>query len=1230
MNIKWTEEQKKIIESRNKNLIVSAAAGSGKTAVLVERIVSIVTDKNNPVDIDRLLIVTYTKAAAGEMKERLRERFEKLSAADKGSGHLRKQTVLIHNAHISTIHGFCSYVIKNYFYNAGIDPLFRIMEDAEAVLMKKECAKEVIARAMLTSENDNEHLNRERVSDFSAACLGGKKTKRLEELLISIYEKLIADPWPYEWLENIQEKCLSAEKDRINEPDIIRELEEECETELKSIRRKAEINLKTVLLPAGPSAYIKTAEAEYHIIKAASESASKQERTELLKKLNMQRLSTARPKAGEDPSIRESCKKTRDEIRETAKNIIKTYKMTDADELLKETMLTAGHINTLCELLREFMDCFALSKRNRNLMDFADLEHFALKILVQKNSEPTAAARELAAGFVQVMTDEYQDSNDIQELILESVSGKCNRFMVGDIKQSIYGFRHAKPEIFAGKYTEYNNSGESESIDLHNNYRSRKQVIDTVNHVFGKLMSKELGGVDYSDGQELYAKADYPDSENPYDDDPYKTEIMLADIEEDQTDKRAAIEAEALMTAKKILAMKESLRIYDKKTRQTRAFRFGDCAVLLRSVKEWSEIFYRVFQAKGIPARTDSKTGYFKTVEVMTVINYLKIIDNPLQEIPLTSVLFSDMVGCSAKELAEIRAFSDHNQFYNAVREYAVSGRDNQLKEKISGFLNSYDMLRVQSDYSSVQNLIRNIYKETGIRSCSAAMPAGEQRAANLDMLILKAAEYEKTSYHGLYNFIRYIEDMEKHQQDYGAAALDADEADVVKIMTIHKSKGLEYPVVIISGCSHEFNLTDTTKSVLFHREMGIGLDAVDLITRKKKTSFLKRMIINRIKKESLSEELRILYVALTRAKEKIIITGSRKKLASSILKWNEKAALYKNTVSADAAAVKCYLDWLVPSFADQSAFSAVMNYAGDYSANAGKNNGEDIVRFEISSAGDLLVSETEELLKTDNSLERLHPRDDIMDHVAEELLIKIEDFEYRYKLLSEIPQKISVSDLKARLCESVHDGEAADFERHNKTVFLKKIPGFISEQEPNLPGAARGTAYHKCWKNIDYQVLGDPEFTDGKLLKENIEDQISVMLKKGLLRKEEAAVIDPADIASFFMSDIGGRMILAEINGSLMREQPFTLGAKACEINPDWHFDDTVIIQGIIDACFYEDDAWVIVDYKTDKVKTLDELAHKYKSQLNIYAAAVEKSTGKTVKEKIIYSSELKDMINI
>lgn len=1229
MGVTWTEDQQKVIDLRGRNILVSAAAGSGKTAVLVERILAMVTDRDHPADIDSLLVVTFTRAAAAEMKERIRKALEDALRLDPEDEHLQRQSALIHHAQIATIHGFCTYVIQNYFHLIDLDPGYRIADEGELRLLKNEVLEAVLEEAY--GENTPEFLH------FADCYAPGKNDDRIAELILKLYDFAVSYPFPEEWLDECLETYEAASVGKITGTEWMRELLGDIHAQLENALAMTSQNRRMASSPGGPYMYLPMLEADEQLIEGLLVLEDYDSLYEALKKPAFQTLSRKKDPSVDD-NLRNQVKALRDQVKDILGEIREKCCPKSMEQILEELKACRGPVGILVKLTRRYMELYGQRKRKKNLVDFSDLEHFALEILLRKEGDTcvrTEAAMELASRYTEVMIDEYQDSNYIQEYLLEAVSrvkdGCNNRFMVGDVKQSIYGFRLARPELFLEKQEHYTLQDSPEQrIDLHKNFRSRANVLHTVNYLFAQIMARELGGIEYDETEALYEGADYPEG-SPQEFS--RTEVLLIDSKspemEDNKSRQQTIGTEALAVAQNIRSMVGRQPVWDKEIQAYRPMEYRDCVVLLRTVSEWADTFSKVLASQGIPAYTTSRTGYFSAVEVVTVLNYLSICDNPRQEIPFAAVLHSAVGQCSAEDLAVVKSAFPRQKIYEAVASYAREGTQQELKNKLGLFLEQLNDFRERVHDTPIHELITQILDETGYGSYAAAMPGGEQREANLHMLIEKAVDFEGTSYRGLFNFIRYIEQIRKYEVDFGEVNIFGETANTVRIMSIHKSKGLEFPVVYLAGMGKQFNFMDANGSVVLHSRLGIGSDVIDPVKRTKDTSMLKQVIRRRMVRETLGEELRILYVALTRAKEKLVLCGS-----GNLKKWVENCGflMYDERMHlgyGKLSGARCYMDWVLPALAGHPCFDPLYEmYQGQRRSlrTPGSPCEDAQVRISVVTPSNLLEQEMlnqmdhvvkkQELLDWDGELVR--------DPGTREILDQRFSYHYPYAHLASIPAAMTVSELKQAGQEPEDRGE----ELYAEPDVIPLIPQFMKKEQEALGGAARGTVYHRVLECLDYGRL---ENRSGKL-RDELGRQLEQMTAEGKLRSEDLDCLRLRDLEIFLESDVGGRMRLAWSRGRLFRERPFVLGVPASEVNPDWPGEETILVQGIIDAYFEEEDGLVIVDYKTDKVMDLTgrPLVEKYQRQLLYYRRALEQITGKKVKEMIIYSVALGEAVEV
>lgn len=1188
MGVSWTAEQQQVIELRDRNILVSAAAGSGKTAVLVERIITMITDTKAPVDIDHLLIVTFTNAAAGEMRERIRTAIEKKLEEDNENEHLERQLTLVHQAQITTIHSFCQHVIRNYFHLIDLDPSFRIGDEGELKLLKGEIIEDLIEAYYAKEET--------RFTDFIECYAPGKSDQEIGKLILQLYDFSMSSPWPIKWLK---ECCYTYEIESVSElcaAPWMKLLLDQIQSLLTDAAQKVQQALALAREPDGPYMYEEALQSDAALLAELMDADGYLSYSlKFAGALKFTALSRKKDEAVSDAK-KEQIKALRDQMKKSLKGIQEQYFYASAEEIANDIHNSKAAMEMLVELTIEFSQQFKEKKREKNLLDFNDLEHLALEILIKEEegqAVPTDAARQLAEQFEEVMIDEYQDSNLVQEYILGSVSrqqfGKNNVFMVGDVKQSIYRFRLARPELFMEKYDTYSIAeSDKQKIELHKNFRSRSEVLDSVNVLFKKIMRKDLGNVEYDDNAALYVGATFPAftaEQEPVDN---KAEVILLDLDAEaeavaeayQDEDKAeatAIELEARMIGSRIKQMVDKAWVQDKQTGQYRTARYSDIVILLRTISGWADTFSTVLNEMAIPAFTGSQSGYFSAVEVQTVLALLKVIDNPKQDIPLAAVLHSPICGLSDEEMAKIKSSYPDQTFEAACLQY-------HGMEKLDRFFELLKDIRSRVPYTTIHELLWYIFKKTGYADYVSAMPDGAQRAANLNMLLEKAMAYESTSYRGLFNFVRYIEQLKKYDIDFGEANILGEEEDTVRIMSIHKSKGLEFPIVFAAGMHKRFNQQDSRSKLALHADLGIGCDFIDPVLRIKAPTLIKKLIQRQTVYENLGEELRVLYVALTRAKEKLILTGVVSKMEDKMQKWNN------NLSFSDRAAAGCYLDWIMPAL---------------------KGAEEELFAVKLCDMKDIAVAEAEKQLARLWSREQLLNWDteQSYDLAARDRLEKAMQFHYPFEDSEEIYGKITVSELKT-LQQSVDADD--DYSMYQEPQVVPLIPNFIEERE--VTGAALGTIYHRFLECLDYTSDVSAAAVKG---------QLQAVVKSGKLQETEAKQIKTVKILAFLQSDIGRRMRLAAEQNQLFREQQFVMGTPAKKIRENWTSEDMVLIQGIIDAYFYEGEDIILVDYKTDYVPGNDEsfLIEKYGVQLNYYAEALERMTGKRVKEQIIYS---------
>lgn len=1264
MGVSWTTEQQQVIDLRNRNILVSAAAGSGKTAVLVERIVKIITDKNHPVDIDHLLIVTFTNAAAAEMRERIGNAIEKALDEQPGNEHLLRQLTLIHNAQITTIDSFCLYVVRNHFHEIDLEPNFRIGDEGELKLLRED----VLGRVL----EQNYEEPSEAFSDFVEGYASGRTDAALNEMILQLYEFSRSYPWPEKWLDSFVGIYRIENREELDRAEWLAPLTQNIRFVLKDCEQLLRQALAVTQQDDGPDMYEKAVRSDLEKYESLSKLTSFCELSGALSDIKYDRLASSRGFEG-DPDKLELVKSLREQAKDVVKKLCRQYFFCSPEMMIGQLERTEPMLEEVVRLTKQFADEFAAAKRRKNLVDFHDVEHFALQILVDEETEKAKkTAEEFRDTFEEIMIDEYQDSNEVQETLLRSISreerGENNIFMVGDVKQSIYRFRLARPELFMKKYDSYSlEESTTQRIDLHKNFRSREEVLTCTNDIFYKIMARSLGNVEYDAEAALYPGASYPVSAD------FIPEILLADSNDELledtelTDKKTL---EAKIVAEEIKHLMKTQQVTDKAAGTLRAAHYSDIVILLRSLSGWADSLVEVLNGNGIPAHTVSSTGYFSTVEVQTVLSMLRLLDNPRQDIPMVAVLRSPMAGLTDEELAVLRLEDGSVPFHEAVLELAeglyeedgqkeISDSEADRKQgrnadektenhieitahrKLLKFYKKYKQLRQLVPDTPIHELIEIILRETGYGHYVAAMPAGNRRTANLNMLLEKAAAYEKTSYKGLFHFVRYIDELQKYDVDFGEADMVGENEDVVRIMSIHKSKGLEFPIVIVSGMGKNFNKQDTRSKMVLHPELGIGLDYMDGKKRIKSPTIAKKAIAKQIDLENLGEELRVLYVALTRAKEKLILTGTLKDAAEKLEFYRQQANLSKaadrplSYLTREGASG--YLDWILP---------AVLSYGDKYPVR-------------IVEAAELVLDEVENQLEQNEDLtERIEEIEAADTQLVGQLKQR---FSQRYPYQTDIlrKNKYSVSELKHRAMREKFEAE----QEETIPAFLEEpvtptIPLFIQreesvEQETANRGALRGTAVHRVMECYDFAS------------EKSVHEQMEAMEKEEKITADMRALVREQTVADFVSSETGKRMALAQRGGALYREKPFVMGFTEEELERygfgagaqmieneaqtenaqqeimsenvsqenHMHEEDLTLIQGIIDVFWIEDDGITVLDYKTDRVDTAQELIDRYATQLKLYADALERvfATRKLkVKEILIYSFRLVKLISI
>lgn len=1287
MGMKFTPEQQRVIELHNSNILVSAAAGSGKTAVLVERIIRMICDGEHPADIDRLLIVTFTNAAAAEMRERIAAGITARLEADPGNEHIQKQSALLHNAQITTIDSFSLFLIRNHFNEIGLDPDFRVADEGEIKLLQQEVLAQLLEDAYAGQ------FVPETPEQFHACveyfCPGGRESV-LEQHILNLSRYAGSFPWPEEWLEERKNDYAAGDMEALVHSDYGRYLTERvnrtvagCLEKLREVKRLCE-------LPDGPYMYGELTDAEIEQLERLTSCKDLEEQAAKVPAVTFGRLPSKKDDSV-DPSKRELAKAIRNSVKDTLSDLSESYFKTPPELAVEQGKACREPLRMLLDLVLEFDRRLLAAKQERHLIDFSDMEHYALQILLKRKKVeesggmgtdrtetkyrivPSDVAMEYRQYFQEILIDEYQDSNLVQEYLLSAISGeeegRYNRFMVGDVKQSIYKFRLARPELFLEKYDTYQETGDLCRIDLAKNFRSRIQVVDAVNGVFSRIMSRQIGGIAYDDKAALYPGAVYPAQEDPA----YGSEALLVRKPEKGEHEESGIgeqhaegagtlvdydnvrQLEAQVIATRIKQLKGSLQVMEKSTGELRPVRYSDMVILLRTTSGWDEEFKKILEQQGIPVYITSKTGYFGALEVQELLQFLRVLDNPRQDIPLFGVMQSVFGGFTQEEIAQIRSGGEgHSRkrmtLYEALKEVAQSGRPveegeetlagetagagkntletakvpegpesmepvTELSQKADTFLQRIDHYRDLTPFTSIRDLLQRILDDHDYLNYVTALPAGSKRRANVEMLLTKASAFEKTSYFGLFHFIRYMEQLEKYDVDYGEADTLDENADVVRIMSIHKSKGLEFPVVFVSGLSKRFNMQDANQSLIVDMDLGVAVDYVDSVRRIKNKTLRRAVLSAKMKEDNLAEELRVLYVALTRAREKLILTAVLDKADE---KWELAQMTGQERLTyLDFCEAGSYMDFLLP----------ILPKTG--------------IAVKTLRTEDLAAEELGEQLRMGDRREQLRriacgetPLTGDPEENERKLMRLRERFAYQYPHpgLQKLYTKTTVSELKIA---AMAEKDEAAFHTFEEKEVVPYIPGFRREQE-KVSGAVRGSAFHRVMELLDFTYVfiesgqfekcpGDYETyrkrLDAERLKKRLEEFLQRETVSLRLTEEYAKAVSLPKILNFLEQELAYRMWRAQEQGLLYREQPFVLGIDAKRLDPDLPEGEKVLIQGIIDVFFIEDGEIVLLDYKTDVIDSLEALWNRYNAQIQYYEEALTKLMQMPVKERILYS---------
>ena len=1204
--MKWTSDQKKAIENRQTNMLVSAAAGSGKTALLIERIIRIILEEK--VGVDELLILTFTRGAAGEMKNRLSLALTKeLDNPSNDRSFLMKQMNILGGASISTLHSFCLSVLRQYFHKGDIDPGFAIGNETEIALMLKETLEEVFEAEYLLAKNAAASKEPGAIDflDLVEKYSSNKNDQALKDTVEGLYRFLVTQPNEKAWCDAALAR-FECDQDSIRHSIWGQSLEQIIQTELQGAGDSARKAVAASNVPG----FEKTNEQmrrEYQTVKDL-EMLMAEDLEKGLQALKMVKYERFAGNSKQDADLNECIKKYREAAKKNIVDLKKRFAIS-LDEMVRELKALKKPMSDLVKLTEKFRTAFQQKKAKKNLVDYNDLEQLTLKVL----SDPEVA-QEVKERYQYVFIDEYQDTNEMQETILQRIVRDNNYFMVGDVKQSIYRFRLADPTIFISKYESFDTdpAAENSLVTLNQNFRSAQGVINGINSIFGRIMTPGLGEIDYDEQARLNKGLPH---EGPYE----KTEIHLIEAkaqsngadeyDEENQDDQTAVEIEARFVAQKIQSL-VGTNIFDTRQNRERPISYGDFGVLMRSVAGRGDVYLKVFGELGIPTYFDGGTNYYESLEITMILNLLNLMDNQHQDLPLLSVMTSPIGSFTTTECTTLRIKNPHGFFYQAVACYRAEEND-ALAEKLNGFYDQLSRWRDESKLMPVEDFLWKIYLESGYYAFAGALPGGEQRQSNLRILLKRAGDYKKSTLKGLYQFIRFVENMKKHSQDISPPVISNHES-VVRLMTIHKSKGLEFPIVFLSGTGKGFNKQSNNNQILLHKDLGICPDYVNLEKRFKHNSLAKEVCKAQSNMEMLSEEMRLLYVGMTRAEERLYVVGTVKNPEKSFQKWQEEPDEY-HLLKASSL-----LDWVMLGIIGGKGVAAIpeileledfMIYRHNAATETGKSANEETVA--ASESGEtaneaVLPGEPSEIAVSPEERERITSR-----------------LNYRYpeKTDNALPSKMSVTEIKN--VQKVKQDEKLVIK--NSIPKRSEGPKFLAKKQDEFSPAQRGTALHLLMEVLDLTPIQKQIRSHGQkdldvFMQKYLGQEIERLIQKEFLSEKLAHAINLSSVTDFYASPSGVRLLSAE---KIRREIPFNYGYDPGKVRAEWlGIEEKITVQGIIDCAFIEDNQWVIVDYKTDfyqDAKQRDGLLNEYGIQINLYAEALTALTGMPVKEKII-----------
>ena len=1258
--VKWTKEQKQVIDSRNTNLLVSAAAGSGKTAVLIERIIELVLDEKNPIDINKLLVVTFTKLAASEMRERVSKAIEKKLEENPENEHLQKQLMLLSGADITTIDSFCKDVLKSYAHLVNLDNNIKVIDPSENEVLAKEVMQELFEE--LYENNDENFL---RLVDLYVK----KNTDEgLLQLLLNVNNFVNSHPFPDIWLnEKAEFFNTSTKDDNFYLENYILDIAKDVDMDLEFFELSIKNNLKKIENYPELEKYLNIYNTLLDALSVVKESLKTflKDNTKFdeLKKSSYEFLHSdfgnfRISKCDEEvKEIYNKVKKEIDGLKDGIKESLESLNL-NIENIKIESDLIYPYVRAISDIVIKYKEKFWERKQKFNYVDFADIEHLALEILVDidegGNIKPSKTALEYQEKYAEVFIDEYQDSNLVQEILLSAVAKENNRFMVGDVKQSIYRFRQADPSIFMEKYENYYRVEDdidsfNRKIMLYANFRSRKEILEGTNLIFSKIMKKETGELDYTVDERLNPMASFKESDenvggaveillvDEKSDDEDEDEIILTDEYSEDFEEMKSFRLECIKIANTIYNMmnnKENpFKVYDKNLDDYRKVDYKDIVILMRSPSSNTKILEEVFLEYNIPIYAESTGGYFETFEVDTIINLLKIIDNPMQDIPLLSVMYSPIYNFTPTELSQIRLVDRELKFYELLTK--ILDDENieiraSIREKISKFISDLKLFIEKKTLVSADELIWFLYKYTGYYNYVGLLDMGDQRKTNLMLLFEKAKNYEKNSYKGLFNFVNYIQKISL-KSDISEAKLISEDANVVKIMSIHKSKGLEFPVVFLANTNKKFNFRADDSNLVLHQKLGFGPVVYDMDKKTSFNSIMKKKIEKFKKNEQIAEEMRLLYVAMTRAKEKLIITGRVKDYENLKEEISTGIDERGNISNYKILKINNYLDWILSSIDNLTVYGTSLNCLGREENFLGNED----LKFQLN-----VNTKTEEFIEYQRIKEEIKTNEIISeedDIEVKQEMRTVKEFledrfnkEYVYKNVLNKPSSITVSEIK----KMIQEEDEEKHQKYYKENFVLITPSFIhqGEEKVGFNSAEKGTIFHLAMQLLDFSKFDTEDILK---IREEIKLQINSFVEKNIMSLDEAETININWIVKFIQSDIFKEIYIANKSEKLFKEKAIDYNIKLKNLFRDENIseDEKIMVVGIIDLFFENENGEIILlDYKTDYVtkENLEEVKARYKVQLDLYKSAIEDISGKKVTKKGLYLFGINEFVEI